>query len=292
MDRLETLRVFAAVAQRLSFAEAARALRISPAAASRAVAELERRLGVALLRRTTRSVALTPEGAAYLERCRRVLEDLDDADRSARGDDAAPHGTLVVSAPVVFGRMHVVPVVGTLLQRHPGLDVQLMLTDRVVSLAEEGVDIAVRIADLADSALHAVRLAQVRRVLVASPAYLVARGAPEQVSDLARHDLIVFDGFAPNGEWRFTAAGRPAIRVTPRLLTNNIDAALDAARAGLGIARALSYQVEADVAAEGLVYLLPDLEPPDAPVSLVFQANRRGSPNVRAFIADMQTRMR
>ena len=290
MDRLETLRVFVAVAQRLSFAEAARSLRLSPAAASRAVAELEGRLGATLLRRTTRSVALTPEGAAYLERARRVLDDLEDADRSLRGEDAVPRGTLVVTAPVAFGRMHVAPVVEALLRQHLALIIQLTLTDRVVSLVEEGVDVAVRIAELADSSLHAVRLSQTRRVLVASPAYIEARGAPADVSALSRHDLIVFEGFAPNGEWRFTAAGRPALRVTPRLTTNNIDVAIDAALAGLGIARALSYQVDAHLEAGRLALVLPQLEPPLVPVSLVFQANRRGSPNVRAFIEAMRAR--
>src|SRR5579859_3126104 len=149
MDRLDALRTFLAVARQQSFAKAAASLRISPTAASRAIAELEESLGVALLRRTTRSVTLTPEGAAYLERCRPALDQLDDAARSLRGENAEPHGTLIVTAPVVFGRMHILPVVIELLRAHPGLDVQLMLIDRVIRMVEEGIDVAVRIADLA-----------------------------------------------------------------------------------------------------------------------------------------------
>ena len=292
MDRLDALRTFVAVADRRSFAEAARWLRISPTAASRAVGELEQGLGVTLLRRTTRSVGLTPEGAAYLERCRRILDELDEADRSLRGEDAGPRGALVVTAPVVFGRMHVLPVVNGLLRAHPALDVQLSLTDRVIRLVEEGVDVAVRIADLSDSALHAVQVTRVRRVLVASPAYLERRGEPTEVAQLHDHDLVVFDNFAPSRKWRFTASGRPAVRLEPRLLTNSVEAAIDAALDGLGIARALSYQVEAHLQAGRLRYVLPAYDPPAVPVSLVFQANRRGSPNVRALIAAMQARFR
>jgi DNA-binding transcriptional LysR family regulator len=282
MDRLDSLRAFLAVADRLSFTAAARDLRISPTAASRAVAALERELGVALFRRTTRAVALTPEGAAYRERCRYALAELDDAARSLRGEDAEPRGALVVTAPVVFGRMHVLPIVSDLLRCHPGLNVRLMLTDRVARVVDEGVDVAVRIADLSDSALHAVRVAETRRVLVASPAYLAAHGTPSRVAELHTHALLAFDNFAPNGEWRF--GGRAAIRFEPRLLTNSIESAIDAAVAGLGITRALCYQVSGPVAEGRLTTLLPDEEPPPVPITLLFQANRQRSPNVRAFI--------
>src|SRR5262252_2785870 len=210
MDRFQALRTFVAVANHRSFAEAARTLRISPTAASRAIADLEVALGVSLLRRTTRSVGLTPEGAAYLERCRIALDELDDAERSLRGENAEPRGELIVTAPVVFGRMHILPIVTKLLRAHPQLDVHLILVDRVIRLVEEGIDIAVRIADLSDSSLHAIRVAEVRRVLVASPAY--ERGVPTQVPDLLKHNLISFDSFALNSEWRFTESGRPAIR--------------------------------------------------------------------------------
>ncbi len=292
MDRIEALKAFVAVADCQSFSEAARTLRISPTAASRAIADLERDLGATLLRRTTRSVGLTAEGAAYLERCRRALDELDDAARALRGENAEPRGALIVTAPVVFGRRHILPIINQLLRKHAQLEAQLMLTDRVIRLVEEGIDVAVRIAELADSALHAVRVTEVRRVLVASPAYLTERGTPTAVADLLRHDLIVFDNIAPNGEWRFTASGRPAIRCKPRLLTNTAEAAIDAAADGLGIARALSYQVDAHVRAGRLRYVLPEYDPPPVPVSLVFQASRRGSANVRALIAAAQAYFR
>ncbi|PTM42745.1 LysR family transcriptional regulator [Bosea sp. 124] len=292
MDRMLALRTFAAVARLRSFAAAARQLRLSPTAASRAVALLEDELGTPLLLRTTRSVSLTAEGAAYLEACQSALEQLDDAARRIRGEDAEPRGRLVVTAPVVFGRMHVLPVVTRLLRAHPRLSVQLQLADRVVRLAEEGVDAAVRIGELADSALHQVKLAQVRRILVASPAYLAARGEPTDVAGLAGHDLIAFDTFTANGEWRFTASGRPAARVEARLITNSVETAIDAATAGLGICRVLSYQVRRDLADGRLRRILQDFEPPALPVSLIFPANRRGSPNVGAFIKAAQEELR
>ncbi len=284
MDRLTALRIFMAVADKRSFAEAARGLRISPTAASRGIAALEDELGAMLLRRTTRSVGLTPEGEAYLARCRHILADLEDADRVVRGVNAEPHGTLLLAAPVVFGRMHIMPIVSTLLSTYADLTVQLALNDRVVRLVEEGIDVAVRIADLSDSALHAVRIAQVRRVLVASPDYLARRGIPSEVAHLHDHDLILFENLAQNREWRFTETGRTAIRVEPRLAMNDIEAAIEAARAGLGIARALSYQVAEHVRAGRLRYLLEDQEPASLPINLVFQGSRRRTPNVRVFI--------
>lgn len=292
MDRLDRLRVFVAIADKASFTEAARALGVSPTAASRGVAELETSLGVALLRRTTRSVALTPEGAAYLERCRRVLEELDDAARSIRGDKADPRGLLIVTAPVLFGRMHILPIVTRLLRAYTELDVRLGLTDRFTRLVEEGVDVAVRIGDLADSSLHATRVAEVRRVLVASPAYVAARGAPATPADLRDHDIIAFEGFILNGEWRFGPKLETVVRCEPRLVTDSIDAAIDAAIEGIGIARALSYQTDHHVAAGRLSYLLSDVEPPPWPVNLVYQANRLRAPNVRAFLDEARRALR
>ncbi|MBB3957239.1 LysR family transcriptional regulator [Novosphingobium sediminicola] len=288
MDQLDAIRTFVAVADHGSFVEAARIRRISPTAASRALAEMEERLGTLLLRRTTRSVQLTPEGATYLEHCRQALIELDDAAQTLRGDNAEPRGLLIVTAPVVFGRLRVLPVVLDLMRRHPGLTVQLTLTDRVVRLVDEGVDVAVRIAHLADSALRALRIDETRRVLVASPDYLARRGVPGDVVALRDHDLIAFDNFTQNGEWRFGPDGRQAVRVEPRLLTNSVDSAMDAAMAGGGILRALSYQVENHVVAGRLAYVLDQDDPPPVPISLVFQGNRARSPNVRRFVEAMR----
>lgn len=249
-------------------------------------------LGVALLRRTTRSVALTPEGATYLERCRRALEEPDDAARSIRGESAEPRGLLIVTAPVMFGRMHILPVVTRLLRAHLALEVRLILTDRFVRLVDEGVDVAVRIGELADSSLHALRVGEVRRTLVASPAYLAARGEPQCAADLSGHDLIAFEALSLNGEWRFGPTLQIAVRLEPRLATDSVEAAIEAAIDGIGIARTLNYQTDHHVAAGRLRTVLQSIEPPAWPVNLVYQANRLRSPNVRAFLDEARRAVR
>ena len=194
MDHLDAMKAFVAVATLGSFAEAARRLRISPSAVTRSVAQLEDRLGLTLFNRTTRSVRLTERGQIYLESSRRILEDLDAAERQALGEDAEPRGVLHVAAPIVFGRLHVLPMVLPLLTDHPALTVRLTLSDRNVHLVDEGVHVALRIGDLADSSLTAVKLGAVSRVLVASPAYLAAHGSPSRPADLEDHALIAFEG--------------------------------------------------------------------------------------------------
>ena len=289
MGRLEMIRIFVAVADEGSFVEAARRQRVSPTAASRSVAMLEGKLDTLLLSRTTRSVRLTEAGAIYLERCRAVLADLDDAALAMRGDGAAPGGTLVITAPVTFGRLHILPIATGLLRDFPALKVKMTLIDRVVRLVDEGVDIAVRIGDLSDSSLHALKVAEVRRILVASPAYLAKYGTPESVAALHAHALISFTELELAQEWRFGSAGKPAIRIEPRLIVNTADAAVAAAVTGAGIARVLSYQALAAIAAGQMATLLDEYAPPPVPVHLVYQANRRASVNIRAFIDAAKT---
>jgi len=291
MDRLRTLRIFICVAEHSGFAEAGRRLGLSPTTVSRGIAALEASLGVQLLRRTTRSVGLTHEGALFLERCRAGLAEIDGAFDSLRGRGSEPSGTLTVTAPVMYGRMHIQPIVVELLRRHPELRIRLLLLDRVVNLVEEGVDVAVRIADLPDSSLHMLRVAEVRRVLSASPAYLAERGRPASLSDLRNHDVIgVEDEAGPHRGWGLDDArrfGRPG-----RLSVNNAGAAVAAAVAGLGIVRALSYQVAGEVAAGRLELLFADEAAPALPVSLLFQSGRRNHPNVRAFIDIAKRRLK
>lgn len=284
MDRLDAMRVFAAVADRASFAEAARRLRLSPAAVTRAVALLEHQLDVVLLNRTTRSVRLTERGALYLETCKCILSDLEEADRRVRGEDAMPRGTLALAAPIMFGRLHVLPIVTRMLQDHRELAVRLMLSDRLAHLVEEGIDAAVRIGVLADSALLAGKVGEVRRVLVASPDYLATRGTPAIPAALADHDLIAFEDIEPTNSWRFGAAEQTSVRVDPRFAVNTADAAIAAAEAGLGITRTLSYQVQAALAAGRLRLLLERFGPPPLPVNLVYPARRQGMANVAAFL--------
>ena len=276
------MRAFVAVAEHGSFADAARRLRLSPAGVTRAVALLEDQLGVLLLSRTTRSVRLTERGALYRETCSRLLEDLDAGEKRVRGEGAAPRGTLTVAAPLVFGRLHVLPIVMGLLAEHAGLSIRLTLSDRIVSLVEEGVDVAVRIGELADSALRAIKLGEVRRMAVASPAYVARRGMPSAPTELAQHDVIAFEGIESTDEWRFGAAG---IRVAPRLWVSSADAAIAAAEAGLGITRALSYQLRAALEAGRVVAVLEAHAPPASPIHLVYPARRQGSANLAAFLA-------
>ncbi len=283
MDRLDCLSAFVAVADQGGFAAAARHLRISPPAVTRAVAALEGRLGVMLFHRTTRSVRLTEDGAAFLARCRQALSDLRDAEAAATGARSEPRGTLAVTAPVLFGRLHVVPVVVGLLRRYPQLSVRLVLLDRMVSLVDEGFDVAVRIGNPADSALSGVRVGEVRRVLVASPAYLEANGTPSTVRDLGGHVVIAFTGLGASDNWQVAAEGR-ATHVRPRLVVNDAGAAISAAVAGLGVTRVLSYQVSADLEAGRLRTVLDGGAHVAMPVSLLFQSARRGSPNVRSFV--------
>lgn len=291
MDKLRTLRTFISVAEHASFAEAARKLNMSPTTVSRAIAALEADLGVQLLRRTTRSVRLTDEGAQFLARCQAGVAEIDGAFDTARSGRSKPRGILTVTAPVMFGRLYILPVVVELLHLHPDLHVRLLLLDRVVRLVEEGVDIAVRISDLPDSSLHMLRVGEVRRVFSASPSYLAVRGRPTSLTDLGDHDVIrIEDEGGPHRGWGLDVVRRSG-RST-RLSVNNMDAAISAAAAGLGVVRTLSYQVVDDVAAGRLERLLPDESTPALPISLLFQSGRKSHPNVRAFIEVVERQLR
>lgn len=292
MDKFEAMRVFVSVAEARSFAAAGRALRLSASAVTRAVGALEAHIGVPLLLRTTRLVRLTEAGEQYLADCKRILLDLQEAEAQAGGAYAAPQGRLAVTAPVQFGRLHVAPLLMDFLARHPGLTARAVFLDRVVHMIDEGFDVALRIAHLPDSSLTAVRVGSVRRVVVASPAYLAARGEPLHPSDLARHDAI---GTAPDGgdsrPWCFPdgpASDAKALRefAAPRiaLTVNTGDVAIASARAGHGLARALSYQVADDVQAGRLRIVLAGFEPPRIPVHLVYPEGRRAAAKVRAFV--------
>ncbi len=276
------MRVFVSVAGRGSFAEAARQLRVSPSVATRAIAQLEDQLGLTLLTRTTRSLRLTERGAIFLESCQQILDDLDAAERRVRGEDADPRGEMTVSASVVFGRLHVLPIIERLLREHPRLKVRLLLSDRNVHFVDDGVDVAIRIGALADSSLLATTLGSVSRVLVASPAYLAAHGEPRSPGDLDGHDIIAFDGLGVTNEWRFRSP-ESLVRIDPRLTVNSADAAIAAAEAGLGITRALSYQVKTAIEAGRLAPLLGVFAEPPSPVSAVYPARRIASANVAVF---------
>ena len=291
MDRLLTLEMFVAVASEGGFAAAARKLGSSPPAVTRGIAALEARLGTSLFHRSTRAVALTDAGAAFLDQARRILADLAGAERELRGAEAEPRGQLHLTAPVMFGRLHVLPVVSALMAQHRDLAVRMMLIDRNVRIVEEGVDVAVRIGPLADSSLKAARIGGVHQMLVASPAYLARRGAPASVADLAGHDLIGAMGPRATTEWQL-ASTRWRLGPRPRLVMNTVDGLLAAAEAGQGIANLLSYQVADALDAGRLIALLRDEQPPVLPVHLLFEPSRAGLPAVRLFIAAMKQRAR
>jgi DNA-binding transcriptional LysR family regulator len=266
MDRLEEWRVFMAVATLRSFAAAARQLDRSPQAVTRAVAALEARIGSRLLHRTTRSVSLSDDGERYLEKARRAVAELDALETPL---DSSPElrGTLSVTAPALFGQLHVLPAVEAFLAMHTGVNARMLLVDRVVSLAEEGIDVAVRIGELPDSALRVRRVGQVRTLVVGSPAYFERHPAPRTLDTLAKHTCIAFLGTSPTSErWTF---GARSVRVTPRLVVNTAQAAIDAAVHGLGITRVLSYQVAHLVESGALRVVLASLEPDPLPVHLV-----------------------
>jgi len=271
MDRSEEWRAFLAVADRRSFVAAARGLRRSPQAITRAVAALEERLGARLLNRTTRSVSVTGEGERYLERGRRVLAELDALESAA--DAGAPlAGRLSLTAPVLFGQLHVAPLVCAFLDQHPGVAGRLLLVDRVVSLAEEGVDLAVRIGPLPDSSLRARVVGHVRWVVCASPAYLARAGVPRTPEALVRHTCVTFDAGSPlTDQWMFPRAGGRERRVAlrPRLIVNTAQAGIDAAVAGVGIVRALSYQVDRALADRKLRLVLEAFASPPVPIHFV-----------------------
>jgi DNA-binding transcriptional LysR family regulator len=284
-DRLQSLEILVAVADQRGFARAARRLGLSPPAVTRAVAALERAVGVRLVNRTTRHVSLTDAGTAYVAAVRQALDGLDTARRAAIGEAGVPTGTLSLTASVTFGRWVVAPVAMDFAAKHAGVRVSLMLADRIVGLLEEGVDVAVRIGELPDSGLVARRVGEVRRVLVASPSYLRARGTPAHPRELAQHDVIRFTALMGGRELRYVEAGRAAgVACSPRIEVNDAATALDGAERGHGVTLALSYMVRERVAAGALAEVLTGFMPPAAPVHLVYAQARFVAPRIRAFL--------
>jgi DNA-binding transcriptional LysR family regulator len=292
MDRLETMRVFVVVADRGSFAEAGRRLELDPVQVTRAVASLEERLGQRLFHRTTRHIRLTEAGARYLDDCRRILRELDDAE-SALVEGAEPRGLVQLTAPVMFGRLHIQPLVLAYLEAHPEVRARVLFTDQIVGLVEEEVDVALRIDEMPDSALICQPVGQVRRILCASPAYLRHRGLPQSLDDLREHSLIATSAVTVTREWVFYADGKPrSMRIDPRLVVNSNEAAVDAALAGFGLARLLSYQVAAPLREGRLETVLAELEPPPLPVQIVYDDARRRTPRVRSLVDFLVPRLR
>lgn len=293
MDRFHELRVFIAVAEAASFAKAALALNSSPPAVTRAVAALEDRLGVRLFNRTTRTVHLTEIGARFLEDARRVLADLDSAEQDVRGEARLAAGRLSITTSVTFGRTVLQSVVAGFVTAYPLVQVSMLLHDRIVDLVDEGFDLAVRIAHLPDSSLVSTHIGDVRRILVASPAYLKRRGTPRRPADLAKHSMIGHTTLLSGGEWRHVEQGRPS-RVTVRscIETNDAHSNIALAEGGHGITLVLSYMVAEHIMESKLVPVLESYAPPAVPVHLIYAQRRIIAPKVRAFIDFAVPRLR
>lgn len=285
MDRLESMSILVTVVEAGSLSAASRRLGTPLATVSRKVSELEVHLKTRLLNRSGRTLTLTDAGRHYVAACRRILEDVEEAERTATGEYSAPKGELIVTAPIVFGRLHVMPIVIDFLKAYPEIDIRLVLTDRIVNLLDEPVDLAVRIGDLPDSSLIASRVGSVRLVVCGSPAYFAARGIPRRPADLGAHDCITFDGLASPGAWTFRI--RKAVVPVPihsRLIVSTAETAVDAAISGLGITRVLSYQVANALQAGALASVLGEFDPAPWPVSLVFAERRLVPQKLRALL--------
>jgi len=285
MDRFNELKVFIAVAETGGFAKAAAHLRSSPPAVTRTVAALEQRIGVQLFNRTTRLVSMTESGRRFLEQARRILTDLDVAEGELAGESSMPTGHLAITSPVTMGRMVLPSIVTGLLNTHPHLTAKVMLFDRVTNLIEEGIDVGLRIGQLPDSSIIARQVGEVRRVLVASPAYLSKHGTPKTPADLKLHSMIAFTGLVPNREWTLVD-GNVVRRLTlkPRFEVNDAAAAIAAAEGGGGITVAYSYMVAGHIKERRLQQVLEALAPPAVPVQLVYPESRLVAPKVRAFV--------
>jgi DNA-binding transcriptional LysR family regulator len=285
MDRIDELATFVAIVEAGSLAGAAKQLRRSPPAVTRALAAIEQRVGRRLVERTTRRLAPTDAGRRLAERARELLDSYSSALGELTVREGAPlQGLIRIAAPTIFGRRHVAPIVESFLDAHPDMRVDLVMGERSLDLIEEGIDVAVRIGQPRDSRLVSRKVGSVGRVLVASPTYL--RGRPEirYPRDIAKHDVVFFSGFATPTELRFQGRGKSqTVRVMPRLLTTDLDTVIAAVKSGKGIARLLSYQVTSELSSGKLVRLLSAYEPPPVPVQVVVSSSRYMAPSVRAF---------
>jgi DNA-binding transcriptional LysR family regulator len=289
--------VFVAVAEEQGFAAAARRLAMSPPAVTRAISALEERLAVKLLNRTTRFVRATEAGLRYLEDARKILHDVDVADEAAAGINAEPQGHLTVTAPVMFGQLHVIPGVVDYLNQFPKTQVNTVFLDRVVNLLEEGIDVGVRIGELPDSSMRALKVGQVRTILVASPEYINRKGIPNHPEELRKHDIIASNSSSLVSNWQFrsndnTKQLNQAVRLNARLNVNSNLSAIEAAIQGFGITRILSYQASKQLQSGQLKILLENFEPEPLPINIVHREGRLATTKVRAFIDLMADKLR
>lgn len=285
MDKLEAMSALLAAVEAGSLSAASRKLGMPLATVSRKVSELETHLRTRLVNRTSRRLVLTEAGRSYVAAAKRILEDIGEAERAATGEYSTPKGELLITAPIVFGRLHVLPIVLQFLKTYPEIDVRFTLADRVINLQEEQVDLAVRIGELPDSSLVATRVGSIGRVVCGSPSYFAEHGTPRTPGELSKYECITFNGLTSPEEWIFPSGKRNiSVSVHSRLIVNTAEVAIDAAIAGLAITRVLSYQVADAVRTGSLVFVLRDFEPPAAPVSIVYPNQGLIPLKLRAFL--------
>jgi DNA-binding transcriptional LysR family regulator len=293
MDRLDAMSTFVAVVEAGSLSAAARRLNTPLATVSRKVSELESHLRTKLFNRSSRKLVLTDAGSSYVAACKRILADVTEAERAASGEYSAPTGELIVTATIGLGRIYLIPILADFLKAYPDIKVSLILTERVLSLFEEQIDVALRIGALSDSSMIAIRVGAIRRMICASPAYLAARGRPRTPDDLAGHDCITYAGLVSPDVWTFVGdKTNVAIPVHARLVVGTAEAACDAACAGIGITSAFSYHFQAALERGALTSLLDEFQPATLPVNLVYTASRFLPIKMRAFLNFAAPRLR
>ena len=293
MDRLEVMSVVIAVSETGSFSAASRRLRTPVATVSRQVAELEDRLKAELFQRTSRRMTLTNAGRAYIDACRRIIEQVDDAERELSGEYRMPRGDLAVTAPWGLGHTHLLPLAVEFLAAYPEIALRLVLTDRVVNMVEESVDVAIRIGALPESSMIATRIGSIRVVVCASPSYFDAHGSPKELSDLRNHECIAIDDLASPSEWRFAKGNRAVVvPIRARLTVNTSEAAVKAALAGIGLARVMSYKINEAKRAGTLVVVLDAFEPEPLPAHIVYAPRKPVPLKLRAFLDWMTPRLK
>jgi DNA-binding transcriptional LysR family regulator len=284
MDRLDAMNIIVAAGEGGSFSAAARRLGVPLPTVSRKVSDLEAHLNTRLFNRSTRRITLTDAGEAYLQACKRILEDVSEAERAASGEFNTPRGDLVISAPIEFGRLHVLPTITDFLEAYPDVRVRFVQSDRMINLLEDHVDLAVRIGELADSSLVATRCGTTRRVVCGSPGYLAEFGTPKHPMDLVAHALVSFEGSASPYTWQFKSdTSDLAVPIRPKLIVNTVEAAVDATIEGVGLTRVFLYQMERAMKTGALLIALKRFEPNPSPINLVYPSQRRLPLKVRAF---------
>ena len=292
MDRIESMQLLLKILDQGSISAVSRNTGIPLATVSRKISELESHLGTRLLIRSTRSLKLTDAGESYVVACKRILEDLEAAEQSASGEYRAPKGNMIITAPVLFGRLFILPIVTEFLKAYPDINLKLLLTDHYINLLEEHVDVAVRIGELSDSSMIATRIGLSRQVICASPAYLKLRGTPNKPQDLSAHDCVTFEKLCSSKSWNFKVGKTNiSVPVHSRLIVTTAEAAIDAAIAGIGIARIISYQV-ADIPVNMLTTLLKEYESTPVSVNLIHLGERTLPQKLRAFLDFAAPRLR